>query len=279
MREFPSRPQPLDQADGLRRLFAHAQVRFVPVVSNPHVAFGGVMLERLCTAFGELGKRSLVVDASERASAHDEMALLDLAACVEPLSPQVSYLAARGLPLRFVDAQGSTHSFLRAVADAAPAAEVVLVYAPASEHCRLFARHGDTRAVRPLLLADDRPASVTHAYGAMKLLTQRAGLVVHDLLLGAAPQSPRAERIAMQIATCADDFLGAVLRDWVQLDPADDPRERATPALRRLVREMLVADTMGEPVAQADFTQHGAMHGARAPLPGGRAATTAALAH
>jgi hypothetical protein len=279
MRELPSRPQPLDQADGLRRLFAHAQVRFVPVVSNPHVAFGGVMLERLCTAFGELGKRSLVVDASERASAHAEMALLDLSSCVEALSPQVSYLAARGLPLRFVDAHGSTHSFLQAVADAAPQAEVVLVYAPAAEHCRLFARHGDTRAVRPLLLADDRPASVTHAYGAMKLLTQRAGLVVHDLLLGAAPQSPRAERIAMQIATCADDFLGAVLRDWVQLDPATDPRERATPALRRLVREMLVADAMGEPVANAEFTQHAPGLDAHRQARRASAAMPAALAH
>ncbi len=108
---------------------------------------------------------------------------------------------------------GSTAPFLQAVADAAPQADVVLVHASASELCRLFARGTDCRArgddrCGPLLLADDRPASVTHAYAAMKLLTQRAGLVVHDLLLGAAPHSPRAERIAMQLATCADDFLG-----------------------------------------------------------------------
>jgi hypothetical protein len=242
MRETPSRSQPLDQADGLRRLFAHARVRFVPVVSNPNVAFGGVMLERLCTAFAEHGKRTLVVDASERASAHAEMALLDLSACIETLSPQVAYLAARGLPLRWVDANGSTHSFLQAVADAAPQADVVLVHASASEHCRLFARGGQAQPVRPLLLADDRPASVTHAYAALKLLTQRAGLVVHDLLLGAAPQSPRAERIAMQLATCADDFLGAVLRDWAQLEPASSAHEPPTPALRRLVSELLKAD-------------------------------------
>ena len=97
---------------------------------------------------------------------------------------------------------------------------MVLVHASASDLCRLFARHAAAEGVRPLLLADDRPASVTHAYAAMKLLTQRAGLVVHDLLLGAAQQSPRAERIAMQLATCADDFLGAVLRDWVRIDPS-----------------------------------------------------------
>ena len=244
MRESPPRSQPLDQADGLRRLFAHAQVRHVPVVSNPHVAFGGVMLERLCTAFAEHGKHTLVVDASERASAHAEMALLDLSECIEALSPRVSYLAARGLPLRFVDAQGSTHSFLRAVSDAAPHADVVLVHASASELCRLFTRRGpDTgeAMVRPVLLADDRPASVTHAYAAMKLLTQRGGMVVHDLLLGAASHSPRAERIAIQLATCGDDFLGAVLRDWAALDPAADPLQPPEPALRRLVARMLQA--------------------------------------
>jgi len=230
---------PLDQADGLRRLFAHSRVCVVPVVSNPNVAFGGVMLERLCTAFGEHGKHTLVVDAGERGGEPSELAMLELAEGIERLSPQVSYLAARGLPIRHVDASGSTAPFLRAVLEAAPECDVVLVHASASELCRLFARSAEPERVRPLLLADDRPASVTHAYAAMKLLTQRAGLVVHDLLLGAAPQSPRSERIAMQIATCADDFLGAVLRDWVRIDPACDPNELPTPELRRLVREQL----------------------------------------
>ena len=193
------------------------------------MAFGGVVLERLCTAFGERGLHTLVVDAAERAPAHNEMAMLDLSECIETLSAQVSYLAARALPLRFVDTHGSTSAFLQAASDAAPNADVVLVHAPASELCRLFVRS----EARPLLLADDHPKSVTHAYAAMKLLTQRAGLVVFDLILGAAPSSPRAERIAMQLATCADDFLGAVLRDWVQLDPATDVSEAPTAALRR----------------------------------------------
>jgi len=80
---------------------------------------------------------------------------------------------------------------------------------------------------------------VTHAYAGMKLLTQRAGLQVHDLLLSAALTSPRAERIAMQIATCADDFLGAALRDWVHIDPATEAQDEPTPALRRWARETL----------------------------------------
>lgn len=239
MRKTHSSLQLLDQAHGLRRLFEHAQVRFVPIVSNPHVAFGGVMLERLCSAFAEQGKHTLMVDASEQSGEPSEMALMDLSDCIESLAPQVSYLAARGLPLKFVDAQGSTRAFLQAAADAAPHADVVLVHASAAEHCRLFARGNADAAACPLLLADDRPVSVTHAYAAMKLLTLRAGLVVHDLLLGAAPQSPRAERIAQQLASCADMFAGAVLRDWAQLDPASDTNDAPTPALRRLVRERL----------------------------------------
>ena len=237
---------PLDQAQGLRRLFAHTRVVHVPVVSNPNVAFSGLMLERLCAAFSEQGRRTLVIDAAERANEPSEMALLDLAECIEPLSPQVSYLAARGLALRFVDASGSTAPFLTKVTEAAPHCDVLLVHASATELCRLFARRGRLHdagqpEVRPVLLADDRPVSVTHAYAAMKLLTQRAGLVVHDLLLGAAPHSPRSERIAMQLATCADDFLGAVLHDWVQLDPACHATDPPTPELRRLVRELLRA--------------------------------------
>ncbi|MBS0448213.1 MAG: flagellar biosynthesis protein [Proteobacteria bacterium] len=231
---------PYDQAHGLRRLFAQAGTVFIPVVSNPNVAFGGVMLERLCTAFAEQGRRTLVVDASERACEHAEMALLDLGECIEPLSAHVSYLVARGLPIKFVDATGSTGGFLPALADAAPDCDTVLVHAPAADLCRLFARHHEVQPVRPLLIADDQPASVTHAYASMKVLSQRAGLVVHDLLLCSPERSSRrAERIAMQIATCADDFLGAVLRDWAPIDPACAATERPTKALRRLVREQL----------------------------------------
>jgi flagellar biosynthesis protein FlhG len=95
----------------------------------------------------------------------------------------------------------------------------------------------------------------------MKILTQRAGLVVHDLLLGAAPQSPRSERIAMQIATCADDFLGAVLRDWVRIDPACDATEAPTPELRRLVREQLRSAAGDAPAGESSgFAMQNTVH-------------------
>jgi len=228
---------PPDQAAGLRQLFQQSQVRFIPLVSNPHVAFTGVMLERLSSAFADLDLHTLVVDAGEHSPAPQELALLDLSEGVETLSPQMSYLAARGLSLRHVDASGSTASFLRATADAAPHADVVLLHAPASELARLFAH----RSVRPLLLADDRPDSVTHAYAGLKILAHRAGLMAHDLLLAAAPHSPRAGRIATHLAQCADQFVGAVLHDCVRIDPASAATDAIDPTLQRFVRTLLLA--------------------------------------
>jgi hypothetical protein len=235
-------PSRHDQAAGLRQMFAGACARFVPVVSNPHVACGGVLLERLSTAFAERGARVLVVDAGERAGSAGEMAMIDLSQCVERLAPQVAFLAARGLAIHFVDAAGSTRAFLERAAEAAPGCDIVIVHAPAAELCRMFARgrHGDSAIPGadvpcPIVVADDRPPSVTHAYASMKLLSQRAGLVVSELLLGAAPQSPRADRIAAKLAACADNFFAGVLRDWARVDPAGDPCEAPTEALRRLV--------------------------------------------
>lgn len=237
---------PQDQAEGLRQLFAGIRTQFIPVVSNPNVAFAGVLLERIGAACNELGLNTLVVDAGERAPAPQELALLDLGQAVEPLAPGLSYLAARGLPLRWVDTQGSTAAFLQALTEAAPEAQAIVVHASASELARLFAR----RDARPLLLADDRPQSVTHAYAGLKLLAQRAGFMAHDLLLAATPRSPRARAIATQLGRCADGFLGAVLHDWVQVDPASDPLEGVAPDLLALVRGLLAASEQGASAPQ-----------------------------
>lgn len=252
-------PRADDQAAGLRQMFAHSRCCFVPVVSNPHVAFGGVMLERLCTAFAERGAQVLVVDAGERAGAYGEMALVELGQCIERLSSQIAFLAGRGLALHFVDAQGSTRGFLHRAAEASPGCDVVLVHAPAAELCRMFpAQRGaglaadDDTAEVPIVLADDRPASVTHAYAAMKLLAGRAGLVVFDLLLAAAPNSPRAERIAGQLASCVDSFFAAALRDVARVDPAGEATAPASAALRRIASTRFA----GRGLAPADAPAH-----------------------
>lgn len=228
---------PFDQAAGLRQLFAASRTRFVPVLSNPHVPFGGMLLERLASACNALGLHATLVDADERAPMPREIAAVELASAIEPLSPGVAYLAARGLPLHHVDASGSTAAFLQSVADAVPETNVVLVHAGAYDLVRLFNR----RNVRAVLLASDHPDSVTHAYAGLKLLAQRAGLMAHDLLLAVDRRSPRAARIGEQLGRCADEFLGAVLHASLPLDPATAAGEPAPEALLDFVRSLLAA--------------------------------------
>jgi len=238
---YPSTTTPLDQADGLRRLFASSRVRFIPVVSNPHVVGGGALLEGLCAAFAELGLHTLVVDAGEMSPKPSELAEVDLSSCVERLSKDVSYLAARGLPMRYINANGSAAQFLEVVTEAAPQADVVLLHASAAELARVVA----LREVRPVLLADTDSMSVTHAYAGMKWLAQRAGLMVYSLLLASNPQLRLSDRIAQQISSCADGFLGAVLRDWACLDPKMPSSAPITAEMRHLARELLMAAPPG----------------------------------
>lgn len=239
-----SRPAPLDQAAGLRRMFTTHTLRFVPVVANPHLAFGGALLERLVTCYAGMGLRTLIVDAGEHARTPGELVALDLAEGIERLDAQVAYLAARGLPLRYVDASGSTDGFLDVIAQAAPQTDVVLLHAGASDLVRMLVRRARERqadALRPIVLADARPESITHAYAAIKLFASRGQLMVHDLLIASAPSAPVTAQIAERLARCADDFLGAVQHDCVAVDPAEAATERPGTALLRLAREQLAA--------------------------------------
>ena len=234
MRDFyaSSEPMPLDQADGLRRLFAGARPRrFIPLVANPHVAFAGVVIERLTLAFGAAGRHTLVVDAADSAPAPHELARFDLAGALEPLAPDVTYLAARGLPLAYVDTRGSATGLLDAVADAAPQADTVLVHASAADLARVFQR----RAARPMVIGADHPESIKHAYASVKLLAQRCQLMTFDLLLAAVPGSPRLTQIVRSLSDTADGFLGCLMHDWAVIDPAVDLRSTPTAALQRLV--------------------------------------------
>jgi len=250
MRRSATTTAPLDQAHGLRRMFAAPRQHFVPLVHNPYVAYGGLAMERLCAAYAERRLRTLVVDAADTASAPHELSSVDLSACIEPLSGTVSFLAARGLPMRWLDSAGATAGFLAALAAAAPKIDVVLVHAGASDLGRLFAG----RAPRPVLLAADRPESLTHAYASMKLLTQRLGVMAYDLLLAADGEPRHLTRIAERLADCADRFLGAALGTWAVADPGRADAEPLEPALR----ELAVAQLQGEP-------EHAGLH--RPPAP------------
>jgi flagellar biosynthesis protein FlhG len=240
MRDFyaSSSPLPLDQADGLRRMFAGRACQVLTLVGNPHVAFGGVVLDRLAARLAGPGREVLVVDAAASAPAPHELALLDLALGVERLSERVSYLPARGLPLRFFDTRGSAAGFVDALLDAAPRAGALLLHAEATDLARMLAR----RTLRPLLLAADHPDSLKHAYASAKLLALRTGLATFDLLLAAPADSPRAERIAASLAQCLDRFLGALLCGWAPVDPAGEPAADAGALAALLEAQLALAD-------------------------------------
>jgi hypothetical protein len=237
-----SRPMPLDQADGLRRMFAGRRQRVLALVANPHVAFSGMVLDRLAALLSGGRRQVLVVDAAGNSPAPGELASVDLAACVEPLSPRVSYLAASGLPMNYIDTRGCAEGFISAVQRAAPQADVTLLHADAQDLARIFKR----RAVRPMLIGADHPESIKHAYAGAKLLAGRCGLLTFDLLLAAAPNSPRAISIVQSLAGCAESFLGAVLCHTARIDPAGDPAAPADAELSALLAAQWALDESPE---------------------------------
>ena len=246
---WPSRdaaPHAGEQADGLRRLFRGHAVKFIPLVANPHVLFSGLAIEQLATALVQLGHSTLVIDAADSAPTADEASALGLACCVERLTPRLSYLAARGLPRRYVDTRGSAGRLLDEIAAIDTGVSAVLVHAEVTDLARLF----KDRAARPVLLAADQPDSVKHAYAAWKLLAQRCQWLSADLLLLAPGTSPRKAHIAASLSQCADQFMGAVLARWVEIDPLGDADEFPLAALRGLaVSQLELNEAFDQPVA------------------------------
>jgi len=225
----------VDQADGLRRLFARTGCTVVPLVSNPHVKASGVAVERLAAALAMQGSKTLVVDAGETSPPPAEASALELAPCIERLSKHIAYLAARGLPRRYVDTQGSAARLLDELTRLVPDAQVLLLHASAPDLARLCTG----RALRPVVLASDHPESVKHAYAGMKLLAQRAGWMSFDLLMLAPDRSPRVEPICKTLADCADQFIGASMREWTWIDPLTPAREAPSASLQALVQAQI----------------------------------------
>jgi hypothetical protein len=233
----PNAPQPhhpVDQAQGMRQMFASRILRFIPVVSNPSAGCGGLVLERLCAAYASFDLHTLVVDASDQARPPCELAEFDLAEGVEVLSDQVSYMPARGLPLRFADARGSCSSLLDALGDASPQSDVVLVHASASELVRMFAGRARGINLHPLLFTNDLAEGLKDAYASVKVISQRGGWMAYDLLVCATTRSMQAEPVAERLARCADDFLGVAQREWQLLDPREPAAADPNPKFMEL---------------------------------------------
>ena len=268
---------PRDQAHGLRQLFAGAALRFVPLVHNPQVPGAGAVMERFCAAFAEQGLHTLVVDAADTASPPHELATVDLPACVERLSPQVSYLAARGLPMHYLDSRATLTGFLAALRSAAPRADVVLLHASALDLRRMFAG----RTPSPVLMAGNRPDSLTHAYSSMKQLSQRLGALAYDLVVTGDVSPRRAQRMADRLTECADHFLGAALRSLAVVDPQAAPSMPLPADLTRLVGLQLAgtagtADT-GSPANTGNFAMPDRLAPSARPAPARQGTATGRL--
>jgi len=212
---------PVDQAQGLRQMFAARVLRFIPVVANTRSSAGGLVLERLCAAYAAWGLNTLVVDAGEQARVPSELAEFDPSEGIERLSDHVSYMAARGLPLKFADARGSCSSLLDALADASARSDVILVHASASELVRIFADRGRLHNLRPLVFTNDLAEGLTDAYAAVKVLSQRGGWMAYDLLMCAPRHSQQADQVIRRLSQCSDQFLGAAQRVALRLDPLE----------------------------------------------------------
>ncbi|MEO5735782.1 MAG: hypothetical protein ABIN96_02660, partial [Rubrivivax sp.] len=226
----------------LRRLFAGRRGHVLALAANPHLAFGGLVLDRLAARLAGQGREVLVVDASGTSPLPNELANVDLSACIERIAARVCYLPARGLPLAHVDTRGSAGGFIDALQQTAPEAEVLLLHADATDLARIL-KH---RVARPMLIGADHPESIKHAYASAKLLAQRCGLMTFDLLLAAAPQAPRSTAIARSLAGCLENFLGALLCHSAVIDPAGSGGD-ADRALSHLLQAQI--DTAGEAVA------------------------------
>lgn len=267
LRPFPPSALPPDQAQGLRQMFGQAvEHRFVPLVHNPRVRDGGVVMERLCAAFAERSLNTLVVDATDHASAPHELASVDLGACVEPLSARVSFLAARGLPMHYLDARATQTAFLLALTEAAPQADVVLLHASASDLRRMFVG----RTPRPLLLVGGRPDSLTDAYASMKLLSQRLGALTYDVVVSADVSPRRALAIGQRLAECADLFLGAAVGVTAVVDPLQPAGAPLDDDLLQLAEAQLRRGTRGPAEAALPPGGAGFGVGAAAGVVGGR---------
>lgn len=226
---FPTdvrRAQPGDQADGLRRLFSARTVRFIPVVANPFVAQEDVLVRQLSAALEQLGLYTLVVDVCDGADmvgTHPARAMPDmtLAERITVLTDRTASLSARGLSAWWRDTGGSTQAFLQAVVDAAPLSQAVLVHGSAQALAKMFGHHDPQLSrPRPIVLCGERPESMTHAYAALKVLSQQSDWWSHDLLVSAVKGSAGARRVKDRLAQCVALFFGGVRHDAFEIDPA-----------------------------------------------------------
>jgi hypothetical protein len=217
-----------------------------PSCSNPHVVCGGVLLERLSTAFAERGARVLVVDGRRerrlgRRDGDGRPRRVRRAAVAA-----VDYLAARGLAIRSsmpADRRSPSSSAPPKPPPAATSSSSTRARQRAVPHVRARSpRRPRARRRRPAVPDRRRrrpPAERDPRLCSMKLLAQR--------------RRPRRQRAAArrraafaarrahrrQAGRLRRHLLRRRLRDWAWIDPAGDPCDAPGSDLRRPRRRPL----------------------------------------
>jgi hypothetical protein len=222
---------PADQASGLRRLFGAPRRRPAAAGRQPLRARPARPARNAGRGAGAAGPPGAGGRRRQHRAGAARDGLFDLAAGVERLHEQISYLAARGVPLAHVDTHGSAAAFVDAAFDAAPQADVVLLHADPADLARMLGRRA-----APAAAGADRPESIKQAYACCKLLAQRCGLMTFDLLLCARRRNraPSHRRAPGQLRRHLPGRRAARLgRGRPAVRPATPPRRRAgAPAAR-----------------------------------------------
>ena len=221
-----------------------------PVVSNPHVAFGGVLLERLCTALRRAGRAH--AGGRRRRARRPRRArwrCSTSAGCIEravgrrcPTWPRAACRSATSTPRldRAACCRRSPRRRRRPTwcwcTPARPTWPPVR-RAPARLRPLLLGRR-PPRQRDPRLRGDEAAGAARRAAGVRPAAGRGAELAAR-----------RAHR-RRSWPSCADSFLGAVLRDWV----AHRPGRRRAPSRRRLARLLRLrgaSASAAEPTARA----------------------------
>jgi flagellar biosynthesis protein FlhG len=269
----------MDQAEGLRRMAKPKPVRVIAVTSGK----GGVgktnVTVNLATAFAQLGRKAMIMDADLGLANVDVMLGLQSGS---NLSHVMS--GERTLEEIIMDAPGDikiipASSGIQAMAEMGPAEHAGLVRAFSELTLDVDVLLVDTAAgisdsvvsfskaaQEVLVVVCDEPASITDAYALIKLLNRDHGIHRFHILANMAHSVQEGRDLFGKLVKVTDRFLDEVVLDYLGSVPYDDylrkavkkqqavinayPRSKAAQSFKQLAQKI---DDWPKPTAADGF--------------------------
>ncbi len=237
-----------DQADGLRRMGSPRPVRVVAVTSGK----GGVgktnVSVNLATAFAQLGRKVLIMDADLG------LANVDVLLGLHP-EYNLSHVISGERSLEEVIVNGPegiqiipASSGIQSMAELSPAEHAGLIQAFSELATPVDVLLVDTAAgitdgvvsftkaaQEVLVVVCDEPASITDAYATIKLLNREHGLRRFRILANMASTPQEGRELFGKLVRVTDHFLDEVVLDFVGAVPFDDYLRKAVKRQRAVV--------------------------------------------